>query len=371
MVKQLSQYLKTRMGQSSNRWGRVPWGGSVCCSRFELPRLWSFGLLLASTLLGGCGLVTDWVGSSPTAIATLPPCVEDDCDCSDFISRTLAQQVMDAIPRDPYQLDGDGNGQACDGLVPEVNPVADPPAPAVETVHLRLGNPSQAATSNVNNYLLVRSQYALSYNRDRGTANWVSWQLNRSWLGNTDRQDNFRADGGLPKGVYQVRPNDYSNSGYDRGHLTPSGDRTANTKDNAATFLMTNIIPQAPDNNRGPWRELEEYGRLLVQQGKELYIIAGAYGNRDRLAKGRLIAPSRTWKVIVVLDQPGAGLDSIQATTRVIAVDMPNHNGLAADWRTYGTSVDRIEVATGYDLLSNLPPEVQAILEAQETPSAP
>jgi endonuclease G len=46
---------------------------------------------------------------------------------------------------------------------------------------------------------------------------------------------------------------------------------------------MTNMIPQAPKNNQEVWRELEEYSRELVSQNKELYIIVGGQGQKERL----------------------------------------------------------------------------------------
>ena len=111
---------------------------------------------------------------------------------------------------------------------------------------------------------MVKSQCVLSYNNKTHTANWVSWQLNRSWIGIADRQDNFRPDDALPVNWYAVRPNDYTGSGYDRGHVAPSADRTRNEADNSATFLMTNMMPQVPEVNRGVWGDLEEYCRELV-----------------------------------------------------------------------------------------------------------
>ena len=50
-----------------------------------------------------------------------------------------------------------------------------------------MGNPSNAVTSTSypTNYLLVKSQYAVSYNNNTRIPNWVSWQLNSSWLGST------------------------------------------------------------------------------------------------------------------------------------------------------------------------------------------
>lgn len=45
--------------------------------------------------------------------------------------------------------------------------------------HLALGNPSSAVSdpAQATNYLISRDQYALSYHRDRGILNWVSWHL--------------------------------------------------------------------------------------------------------------------------------------------------------------------------------------------------
>lgn len=229
--------------------------------------------------------------------------------------------------------------------------------------HLLLGNPSGAGV-DPNNYLMIKPQYALSYNRDRATANWASWQLNDAWLGQTERQDDFRKDFALPSSWHQVSGGDYRGSGYDRGHLVPSGDRTASPTDNSATFLMTNIIPQTPDNNREPWRELEDYCRSLVRQGKELYIVAGVYENREEISDGEVIVPRRTWKIVVVLEQPGEGLKGISNDTRVIAVNMPNAPDVNEDWRTYRVSVDTLENLTGYDFLSNVSTGIQADIEA-------
>ncbi len=246
-------------------------------------------------------------------------------------------------------------------------------APAQTSVHLTMGNPSGAGSSSLNNYLLSKTQYATSHNCSKGIPNWVSWQLNSSWLGSAARQNNFRADTSLPSGCYQVTTSDYSGSGFDRGHMCPSGDRTATTTDNSATFLMTNMIPQAPDNNQGVWANLEDYSRSLVSQGKELYIISGGYGSggvgsngsASTIAGGKVTVPDRTWKVIVVLDSPG-NASSVTTSTRIIAVNIPNSQGVRNDdWRSYRVSVDSIESATGYNFLSNVSASIQSVIEAR------
>ncbi|MGF1540355.1 MAG: DNA/RNA non-specific endonuclease [Pleurocapsa sp.] len=223
-------------------------------------------------------------------------------------------------------------------------------------IHLQYGNPSRANVKDKNNYLLEKPQYALSYNCQAGIPNWVSWQLDRSWLGNLARSDDFRPDSEIPDGCYGVRPNDYRGSGYDRGHMIPSGDRTNSRIDNSATFLMTNIIPQSPANNREVWRELEEYSRKLASRGKELYIVAGGEGQLTAIAEGGIVVPEYTWKVILILDN-----DQIEAT---IAVRIPNDETVArTDWQDYIVSVDEIEQKTGYNFFSRVERKLQQKVE--------
>ncbi|WP_445630080.1 DNA/RNA non-specific endonuclease [Nostoc sp. DSM 114167] len=241
------------------------------------------------------------------------------------------------------------------------------------SVHLRMGNPSNAGSS-YSNLLLSKSQYAVSYNCYRGTPNWVSWQLNTSWLGSAPRQDDFRADTTLPSSCYRVTSSDYTGSGFDRGHMTASADRTNTVTNNSATFLMTNIIPQSPDNNQGPWAALENYSRDLVNQGKELYIISGSYGTggtgsngtKNTIANGNVTVPTRTWKVIVVLNSSHSDASSVTNNTRVIAVNMPNSQGIRNNnWTNYRVSVDSIETNTGYNLLSHVSSSVQSVIESR------
>ena len=230
---------------------------------------------------------------------------------------------------------------------------------------LILGNPSNA-TADVNNpfnYLMQKPQYSLSYHRDNGTPNWVAWRLDSSWIGSASRQDDFRPDPSLPAGWYQVTPEDYSGSGFDRGHMTPSGDRTRSVPDNSATFLMTNMVPQTPENNQRGWEDFESYCRTVAQAGNELYIIAGGAGTRGRIGNNRVNIPAVTWKVVLVLPNGDDDLARINKNTRTIAVIMPNDNTVTQNWRQYRTSVQRVEALTGYNFYSNVPRLIQNIME--------
>ncbi|CAN5350441.1 hypothetical protein BH20ACI1_BH20ACI1_17790 [soil metagenome] len=232
---------------------------------------------------------------------------------------------------------------------------------------LLLGNPSNATanTANENNYLMEKPQYSLSYNRSKGEANWVAWRLDTTWLGNTPRQDDFRPDPQLPNGWYQVTSQDYTGSGYDRGHMSPSGDRTRSVADNSATFLMTNMLPQLAANNQGPWEEFESYCRTLANQGNEIYIVSGGAGVAGTIAGGKVTVPQVTWKVALVLPNGSNDLQRVNKGTRAIGIIVPNQPpvNINAPWRDFRVPIRAIEVLTGYNFFTNVPKNTRELIK--------
>lgn len=261
-------------------------------------------------------------------------------------------------------------GAAADfqGRVAVVQVILTINAPPANDDPLIFGNPSNATGSvaNENNYLMQKPQYSLSYNRSKATPNWVAWRLDSTWVGSAPRQDDYRPDPALPAGWYQVQDNDYSGSGYDRGHMCPSGDRTRSIPDNSATFLMTNFVPQLAANNQGPWEEFETYCRTLASQGNEIYIITGPYGNIGTIAAGQIVVPQYTWKVVLVI--PNGNNDVARAstrTTRVFGIIVPNFPPLNinAPWRDFRVTVNQVEYLTGYNFFSEIPKNTQELIE--------
>ena len=228
---------------------------------------------------------------------------------------------------------------------------------------LPLGNPSNAVfnQSSPDNYLMTGEYFSLSYNRSKGIPNWVAWRLNKNSFGESQRQNDFRPDNRLPDNWEKVLPSDYGGSGYDRGHLCPSADRSSSAGANSTTFLMTNMSPQKHDLNAGPWEKLESYSRSMARRNMTLYIIAGHYGEKGKL-KNKVTIPTNFWKIVIAVP---SGTD-INKDTRIIAADMPNVDGIEEkNWRDYKTTVRQIEQKTGYNFLNVLSTDVQSALETK------
>lgn len=269
----------------------------------------------------------------------------------------------------PHHHDDDGARPA--QSPPDEGPRAPDPSPVqtpagTQSIHLALGAPTDADPSD--DYLMVKPQYALSYNPKRLGPNWVSWELNAGWYGGEPRhKGKFMPDESLPAGWYRVHHEDYSNSDYDRGHMVRSEERTKSRTDNEATFLTTNILPQRHDLNAGPWLRLEDYCQQLAKNDrKEMFVTAGPiYGAHPPTIGHGVAVPESFFKIVVVLDR-GQGPADVSPSTRVIAVIMPNVTGILEEpWGRYRTSIAEIERRTGYHFLGNVPEGVRRTLEGR------
>jgi len=238
------------------------------------------------------------------------------------------------------------------------------------------GDPTDADSSD--DFIVRHEQYTSSYNPNRGTPNWVSYDLDASHFGAEDRCDCFTMDPDLPSSFTRLTTADYTGAGtfhgygIDRGHLARSFDRTTGSLDNARTFLFDNIIPQASDQNQGPWAALENYlGDLARSQDREVYIVAGVAGSKGTLKnEGKIVIPEQTWKVALILPRDhGLGDVVDYRDVQAIAVIMPNDPGIRDNpWEGYQTTIDAVEALSGYDLFALLPDKAEAAIESNTKP---
>jgi endonuclease G len=237
----------------------------------------------------------------------------------------------------------------------------------IGAANVELGTPTDADPSD--DVILDHSFFVLSYNPKKNDPNWVAWHLSAGDIGTTARQDNFAGDDLLPAMYYRVKTTDYTGSGYDRGHMSPSADNTASVMQNTASFLMTNMLPQYHELNAGPWEGLETFERgLALTDKKEVYIISGGIYDAAPATIGPGIAvPKSCFKIVVALDA-GQGPCDVGLSTPIYAVIMPNEKTTTGTkWGDYTTSIDAVEMATGYDFLSGVALNVQAAIESRIT----
>ncbi len=234
--------------------------------------------------------------------------------------------------------------------------------------HLALGIPDTSSVGNSTKWLLVRPQLATSYDTTRKVPNWTAWTLDVTNFGPATRATTFRIDPLLPTGTPQARDSDYTNSGFDRGHLCPSADRTSTDPDNDATFFLTNVVPQTHASNAGPWLDLEDEARTLANHGKRLVIIAGPiFGATTQTIGTGVFVPVSMFKVVVVLEgtpSPAA----VTTSTLVYATIMPNTSVVSGSWRQWQVTIDDVEAQTGLDFLSDVDPAIQQVIERTRAP---
>jgi endonuclease G len=233
---------------------------------------------------------------------------------------------------------------ACLAVFPVV--VRDAGPHAVD--QLPFGNLSNADDKDHDNFLVKHDAFALSFNQSKKTPNWVSWRLARGDIdGHTERKSNFVQDLALPVAVDQASQVRYEHSGFDLGHVCPYADRESTSAAAWSTFVMTNVMPQYPNLNRGPWEGYEDYVRKSVRQnGDVAYIAAGPAGSAGTFAE--VTVPEKCWKVVYFT----GGKNLPAGWSAVIMPNKPDA-GTRDDWHKYQVLKEAVEELTGYKFKVN------------------
>ena len=172
-----------------------------------------------------------------------------------------------------------------------------------------------------------------------------------------ERPDSFEMD---RRTRARVDHYDYSNSGYDRGHMAPNYaiDRVFGEAAQQETFLMSNIVPQKPELNQGPWKDLEQtIANRYLRDYQQVWVMTGPIYREpiQRLPTGVAI-PAAFFKIIVDVVEPTG--------VRAIGVILPQAAHESDKMSSYLVTIDAIEAATGMDFLSLLDDGAEAALEA-------
>lgn len=222
---------------------------------------------------------------------------------------------------------------------------------------MALGNPDGASTNPASRTKFLinqRAQYAISYNDDTHQPNWVSWSYSLADDGTQARTDAWATEELLPSGYLKIGTATFG-TGWDRGHMCPSADRTKDLTNNQVTFRMSNIIPQASQNNQGLWANFEDYCRTLAADGDEVLIICGPAQFTGSRLNNQMSIPGSVWKIAVEISNATSTTPANQRITtsaRVIALLTPNTSTGLGPWQSYVTSVEAIEGVTGFNFFT-------------------
>ncbi len=204
--------------------------------------------------------------------------------------------------------------------------------------------------------LLKNEGYLAGYDSVLMQSSWVSYELTKDELvKKAIRDDKFRPDSRL-KGM-RAELKDYKKCGYDRGHLAPAADMAWSVQAMSESFLLSNMSPQLPGLNRGEWKQLEEWIRILAQRYDTIAIVTGSiFNGTGKKTIGRGIpVPDAFYKVLLVKDE--------SHQYQAIGFILPNLEK-TEDFFNYAVSVDSVEHSSGFDFFHCLPDKIEHKVEA-------
>ena len=225
----------------------------------------------------------------------------------------------------------------------------------------------KTAKANTNEYFLPSSttgeivhhnNYSLSYNEKHEQAEWVAYELKKSHLSNTNhKRPYFEIDKAVKTGAANWR--NYKNSGYDRGHLCPAGDRRFTKTAHDETFLTSNISPQEHNFNAGIWNTLEQKVRYWAKKYDGVFVVTGGVlnGNMKSIGDENVSVPNQFYKVLI---------DTNSGDTKMIGFLIP-HEDSKKPLYEFVVPVDEIESLTGIDFFPELDDQLENKLEASSS----
>ncbi|AFL80075.1 DNA/RNA endonuclease G, NUC1 [Aequorivita sublithincola DSM 14238] len=203
--------------------------------------------------------------------------------------------------------------------------------------------------------IVKHNAFTLSYSEENEQSEWVAYELKKSDLSKNEfERPYFEIDNKVKTISADWR--NYKNSGYDRGHLCPAGDRKMSFEAYNETFLTSNISPQNHNFNAGIWNRLEQKVRYWAQKYDGVYVVTGGVlkGNMNTIGDENVSVPNQFYKIVV---------DVTDGKHKAIAFLIPNKASDKSFYK-YAVSIDEIEAITKIDFFPNLPFPIEDDMEA-------
>lgn len=218
----------------------------------------------------------------------------------------------------------------------------------------------QGNAKNVSSALipLKREAYRSAYDPKMKLPVWVAWNLTAKHTDGPYKREGIKFAPDMDVPAPRAENMDYVNSGYDRGHMCPSGDNRWSETAQTQSFLYTNCCPQLHSLNNGDWKELEEKCRTWAKRYGSIYIVCGPLmlnKKHKTIGKNKVVVPEAFYKVVLRLGKNPSAIGFVYR----------NEKGKKNKMSTYVNSVDEVERLTGLDFFSSLPDNIENKVEAK------
>ena len=255
------------------------------------------------------------------------------------------------------------SGCAC-GSIPKAGPLEKasverqrkPSIPSKKTVVEKVIRLELPAISNGDD-VVEHLGYTASYNHEWLIPNWVAYELTREELnGTTKGEESFRWDPDI-KGKQAWRE-DYSGSGWDKGHMIPRADLKWSAKAYSESFFFSNICPQNHDFNAGAWLTTEKMARRIARQYGSVYVVCGPIVTDNKygtIGEHKVTVPDAFFKAFLINDE------GEYSAIGIVMYNSPERQLLKASTM----SVDELEEKCGLDLFSSLERTIQDEVESK------
>jgi endonuclease G len=210
--------------------------------------------------------------------------------------------------------------------------------------------------------------FIVGYSDIRGNPLWVEYALTPvdESIPSLPRPTRFKTDS---RAINRVKHDDYTKSGYDRGHNAPNYamSHLYGKEGQLDSFLMTNISPQTPKLNRQFWQRLEAAeAKYFTKLADKVWVVTGPVftGSTERLSSSwRVEIPDAFYKIYITEAKPNQ-------LSKVLAFLVPQTVKGNEPLAQFVTSIDNIEAQTGLDFFSDLDDSIENKLEASIEPQA-
>lgn len=183
-------------------------------------------------------------------------------------------------------------------------------------------------------FVLCQENYVSYFDPMTKTPLWVAEKVTQDV--NVKRVNNFAQNPNVPRGA-QANINDYTHSGFDKGHMAPAANMM---NDNAMieSFYLTNMVPQVgPNMNRGIWADLEDAVRQIANKDGIVYVYSGPIFDKTTqfIGKSKVWVPTELYKIIY---RP--------KTQQFIAFIMPNRQIITEKTKTLDKGNEKMPQTT-------------------------